>query len=699
MLSRFSSIYASLKVILLISFPALFSLLVACGGGGGGSSSTAETSPQSQPSATDVPAPVNLTSNTQPDGLWTRDREYLGNKGLDLIHADVAYEQGASGAGQFLGFVDSGIATTHNEFKTADILKPKITFNNVASNVISVRDTDLDHGTSVASIAAGNRGTGSTMHGVAYNAQIAMWGLDKNSSGLVITSAILDRAYMALNNSGAKVISNSWGIGFVYRPEGGGGQDLIAAQYFGSARSRMASGDSIYVFSAGNTGADNVVLSAALPLFFHELRGKFVAVTAIDLVGEIGLKANRCGAAASFCMAAPGVGDYANGYLEAANAAGRYRVVSGTSFASAYVSGALVLMRQVFGDQLSAQQYVARLFARANKSGRYADTAIYGQGLLDVAAAITPAGLLSVPIYGGSSVALGQSRDYDTSFSLYSLVANSNMGSDLIALDALGDPFKIGLKGVLEQNTRVALSADLMSGYLNTTENHDSPNAMFWSTHSAHETVYLEKQLSDVTFKMRTSMADQPRNQNVNNQTMSAMVSFVEIEPVSPHLPSLNMGVSLQKDGLLNYVGTGAVSTRGLGRSIYFGLQHRARLADNLYLSVNAQWATGELSAQGGLIEELNIRRSSSYAVQLTGANTSFVLKQMPRVERGVIRMRLPTRRNQDGRVDFSNTAYEISQAAEFMFGMSHRLSPDSTFFINTKTQNRVLTVGIRRVF
>ena len=66
--------------------------------------------------------------------------------------------------------------------------------------------------------------------------------------------------------------------------------------------------------------------------------------------------------------------------------------VAGTSFAAPMVSGGLAVMKQLFRDQLLNTALVTRLFATADKGGKFADQEIYGQGMMDLGAAATPVG-------------------------------------------------------------------------------------------------------------------------------------------------------------------------------------------------------------------------------------------------------------------------------------------------------------------
>ena len=73
--------------------------------------------------------------------------------------------------------------------------------------------------------------------------------------------------------------------------------------------------------------------------------------------------------------------------------------------AAPYVSGVLALMMEAFGDQLSVPEYTARLLATADNTGVYGNAAVYGRGVVDVRAALSPAGALNIPMPDGGLTA------------------------------------------------------------------------------------------------------------------------------------------------------------------------------------------------------------------------------------------------------------------------------------------------------
>ena len=178
----------------------------------------------------------------------------------------------------------------------------------------------------------------------------------------------------------------------------------------------------IFVTSAGNEGEPNPVVSDQLPKFdtTGEVLKRWVVVVATRADGMIWPDSNRCGVAAEYCLAAPGARVPAG-----RDSQGRSLLGSGTSYAAPLVSGGLALVKQRFGDALTMEEVLARVYETADEIG---PAAIYGHGLMNLERATRPVGATT-----------GHGRLADAGGGA---IADALAGVEPVVFDSLGYPFR-----------------------------------------------------------------------------------------------------------------------------------------------------------------------------------------------------------------------------------------------------------------
>ncbi|MDE0718118.1 MAG: S8 family serine peptidase, partial [Rhodospirillaceae bacterium] len=450
---------------------------------------------------------------------------HRGSWGLRKIKADRAWarielahgEGTAPGAGQTVGVIDTGIDRDHPLFAGKTITK-EFVGGVVDEQWVGTRSVPFSHGTAVASVIAGN-GRGSTWEyadeqsGVAWGADIAMFAVSEERPTYIYTPATLaelrdsDSKYSsAINKAVAWRGENGRKIDFVNLSVGDRG---IIEQYseaelranFGKTIAAIAQAGTgkrkmIFVWAAGNSHGRNcnaadfpdhpgvcvsrkvvatsVNVQPGLPVRIPELRGKTIAVAAVGKDGRISGFSSRCGIAADWCLAAPGediMSAYFNRGVRNTNAP------DGTSFAAPMVTGALVVMKHYFRGQLSNEALAARLLATANKTGIYANRAIYGQGLLDLDAATEPVGVASVNfgdrVRRSSRTALARTR-FAPGGAFGDGPGLALAGTEFAAFDELGAPFWFPL-GDFVQPAPVPSAAARLHAFMAPSE--DGPEA------------------------------------------------------------------------------------------------------------------------------------------------------------------------------------------------------------------------------
>ena len=420
--------------------------------------------------------------------------DYSRQWGLAAINAAEAYANlelakgvaAVPGAGVTVGLIDSGIDLEHPLF-TGDVTEE---FLNSATDEIG---DGQSHGTSVASVIAadpeglvpGQRHLG--FRGVARGAGIRMFaiplgsddgqpydpvslpGLDRQdetmasvvthalSRGVDILSASISYSGIIENYTEAQ-LRNSLGSTIAAMAQSGAADKTILVIAGGNAHgdSCIAGtdncvGGNVDPAVEGTIDATSVEMLSGLPVWIPELRGHSIAVVAVregagsDDRPGIASFSNRCGIAAEWCIAAPGHSVRVAIFGEIDGSAGTRGIGSanGTSFATPMVAGGLAIMRQLFRNQLSNTDLVERLFRTADKEAPYGNTAIYGQGLLDLGAATMPVG---VPVLTTGVTATGAGVDVQVSSMMTGQafgdgLSRSLAGQEIAAFDSLGAPF------------------------------------------------------------------------------------------------------------------------------------------------------------------------------------------------------------------------------------------------------------------
>ncbi|MCX7864750.1 MAG: S8 family serine peptidase, partial [Novosphingobium sp.] len=293
-----------------------------------------------------------------------------------------------------IGIIDTGIDTSNPEFSgrispaSADVAGSR-----------SVEDID-GHGTMVALLAAAARNNSGIM-GIAWEATIMALRADTVGSCGSLNGCTFFDTNIALGvdravQNGAKVINISLG-------------GDPPSQRLLDAITRAANADVVVVVAAGNEANDPAPVAPDNPNpFAIGLRqagnGNVIIAGSVDATGRISDFSNRAGSERNWYLL--GLGEevcclYENGQIktEMRNGQSFVFVVSGTSFSAPQIAGAAALVRQAFPN-LSATDVVDLLLRTARDVGAAGTDAIYGRGILDIAAAFAPQGTLSLA--GGS---------------------------------------------------------------------------------------------------------------------------------------------------------------------------------------------------------------------------------------------------------------------------------------------------------
>ena len=405
------------RIIAACLFVSASLLLAGCGGGGGGIAATGgggmaappgpdvarptappgadpqppgpEPDPRPQPPF-DLPDPLPPPAGVTPAEFR---EEYERQAGLDAVKATAAHDRGGTGRGVIVGMFDLGANLDHPD------LTGQYRFVSGYAGYEDVHDTRSGHGSLVAGVIAARR-DGSGMRGVAYEAGLASWKLEFGSS--------FDEAFWESYAAGLEwladnevfIVNHSWGSTRFPAVSA-----ELVPEVFVSAAGDYAEAGGVQVWDTGTNDWDvesipetwrgQPTWQAGAPHFYPELQDSWLAVASLGLDGALASYANPCGVAAEWCIAAPGGDETRDGGIRSTALNGMYEswLVAGAP----HVSGALAVLKSLFPN-LDYRQVRDRILATADKTGIYADEAIYGQGRLDLDAASQPVGGTLFPL-------------------------------------------------------------------------------------------------------------------------------------------------------------------------------------------------------------------------------------------------------------------------------------------------------------
>lgn len=368
----------------------VLALLGACAGGGGGGGPGVVVSPPPPPSPPVFPslAPPHADG----DFPSTAGSEFTANWGVGGINAQVAWQNGATGAGVLVGVIDTGIHPEHPEL--AGRISPNSIDIRAGRNALVTNET---HGSELSSLIAGNYNGAQTV-GVAFDATILAIRADNGAGSFENTD--LANAINYARQQGVDVINLSLGS-----------SSPSPANVEQAIRTATAAGI-IIVVSAGNdgdTGATRPNYPGFLAIDPLVSNGLIMIAGGLNPNGTVNPASNPPGIADDWYITAPGwqiiVPDYGApgpvpGFQSCGAAAGiaaNLCRIQGTSYASPHVAGAVALVMDAFPG-LTPQQVVDLLLTTADDTGPAGIDAVNGRGRLNVGRAFQPVGPLAVPL-------------------------------------------------------------------------------------------------------------------------------------------------------------------------------------------------------------------------------------------------------------------------------------------------------------
>ena len=693
-------------------------ILTSCGGGGGGSggSNVNRCSVETVEGCLSVDTYHTRIVNAAGDIASTpafEDRWSLAAIDLPDAWAHLRTVHGVEkpGAGVTVGVIDTGIDLAHSTFAEG-AAAGEVTEEFFLGAVDETGAYDFSHGTAVASIIAGRVGPmdKTPYTGIAPYAALRMFAIplgdppppDTPTEAVPLSKlAPLDdeesELYSAAFSQDIDVLNHSFGftgpIEFYEAP------DIRAT--LGKTIEVLAQADrtdkTVLIWAAGNShndlclaGSENCIgdsetdylgraagrldasspdLLAGMMAHIEELRGHSIAAVAIGEDGEIASFSNRCGIAAEWCIAAPGQrvraaysgtrqGEFIRGYTR----------VNGTSIAAPMVSGGLALMTQMFRNQLPGEDLVTRLFHTADRSGPYAERAIYGHGLMDLGAALSP---VAAPVVAAgdtvdSAGPLVQQSGFRLGGAFGTSLLTALSGREIAAFDALGAPFWYDLGRLVVPSSRPSfgaevsefMSAPALARRVDDTGSHGTapPPALRLDLDRTPDVAGLgHAALARDSLSLTMSQADGIvatafTTEGMDNLLPASGASLSWRAPDSPL--GLRVGWLSERESMLSATAQGAFGALA-AHSFSLGLEVDQQVGD-WQLGGGPEVGVVHARAEDGIVTGVSPLATSAFAVHATrpvGANgmLQVTLAQPLRVEGGDARLSIPVGRTRDG--------------------------------------------------
>ena len=656
----------------------------------------------------------------EPSGF--RNQWGLAAINVDQAYANLELEFGpnaAPGEGVTVGVLDTGIDGGDPAFRDKTVIERFL------PDATDEDGSEFSHGTAVASILAGEDipGFPHDAQGVAWGADLVVFAIPLGEAPELYDPIPIDELpgtadYFAETfeeilawRFGARSIdflNLSLGVSGIIENYG---EEVVREPFASMVASVVQEGSEdkvIFVWAAGNAHgtmcdipipqcvdgevqASSAGILSALSVHFPELRENTVAVVAIRPDGEIADFSNRCGIAADYCLAAPGddlrfsyFGPDADGNPIRAVATG-----GGTSFAAPMVTGGLAVMKQYFRGQISNTDLLARLLETANRNGIYADSTVYGRGLMDLGAATSPVGktVVSMGDRVESSGAALSGSTLQLGLAFGDALAPALANREIAAFDTLGAPFWYDIDTMVGVAARPALH-DRFRDFqqLSLSESLGAPASAIRipilqspdELHGALPTLYLAK--SGAPNAVNANHFGLARHSVVATLPVSADLSATLLtteglarqEPASgvtlawraPEAPlGLRAGWMGERQTLLGSESEGAFGNL-VAHAVFAGVEADTELG--LWrLGGTAEIGTVTAQAQGGVFQGISPLATSAFALHATRQNEDggafrVSLSQPLRVESGQALLALPSGRTTAGEVIRSTLTADV---------------------------------------
>ena len=320
------------------------------------------------------PGYVITPSGQQPIRSANDTVEYRRNyTAAEYVNALYALDRGYTGQGVTVGVMDDGVNTQLPDFAGRINVAQSKDFGYVTTGGVTTKrnvlgDSQSDHGTAVAAIIAANR-DGNNTQGLAPDAQIAVLRISdyNNDTGVEVLTHFIEALDYA-GSIGIKVVNSSLTSG---------GSNMLGASF-----TRFAATGGLVINSAGNSAGANPDDAAAINASNRAAVLFVVALNSDPTRYGLASYSNQAGSMMDRTVAAPG-----SNIVTTVN--GTTGTFSGTSSATPVVAALAATILSKW-PQLTGQQAGDIILNTAKDIGAPGVDPVYGHGLVDFQAALSP---------------------------------------------------------------------------------------------------------------------------------------------------------------------------------------------------------------------------------------------------------------------------------------------------------------------
>ena len=636
----------------------------------------------------DLGTPTPGLSTTPADHRTTEFNPGTGQDFLGTVNADKAYARGWTGKGSLITIADTGYDVDNPDLAGA----VKHTLNTLSAG--AAMDDYVGHGSHVLGIAAGRK-NGSGMHGVAYNADVAVAKIS-DSTAFSFSRARVAAAWARDLGSVAFSVSANQNADSAFRntvvDDGGG--EFHSAHYFYSENAyngyqtyapdwaAALGSEQILVHSAGNQGYDYSFGSAQMATATDAsgnliLGGRMLVVGNWNTGGWIdGNKAGHMCAryVAGTCTDAASTSDF---YILApgANITSAYKDgslvnMSGTSMATPVVTGAIGVLHQMW-PHMKGENLVKLVTATANTNLPGYTKATHGSGLLDMNSATQPVGATGIPTSGRTDGAIAGSLSGGAAVGNLSGEAFAALSNTMV-LDSFERDFYLDLNNTQAVDTRPGsfVEAKAFDG------NYDA----YMNLANAGESI-VTPEWNGITASLK-----------LNSDARGDYATNVNINVIGDEQTTFDLGLGFVKETtkFLNNVQEGYMGVGEDHTTTYTSANMKHNFNDTFYGFGNYQLGVTnvEASKEFSLVTGYSGLTSTSWALG-AGAKVSdgwalgATYSQPLSVVGGQMHYKVPTGRTLDGAVQYNEGSADVAaDVIEHDTGLFLTYNSNATTFV-----------------